>query len=193
MTTFGDRIKLDSFSIENIDISEIEEVSEWLPENGVMDINIAEQGLVFTLHAQNNCQQLIAKIDRWISIKDGDKNRAWAHAALVKAGESGLKGVKNCEWFAQADDDYIEACNQLAIAKAAKKWMDNKAKNFEHWHYAFKTFLKRDYGLERLGNFQQGGGNGGMNPGGPRTGSNADDDGEDTWGEESEVEWTENK
>lgn len=157
MGTFRDRIKIDSFSIEGIDVTEIDEVSNWLPDNGVMDANIAEKGLVFTLHAQNICQEQIAKVDRWISIKEGEKNKAWSEAALVKATAAGHKTVKNREWFAQADDDYIEACNELAIAKAAKKWLENKASHFSGWHYAFKTFLKRDYGIEKLGNFQRGG------------------------------------
>jgi hypothetical protein len=186
MGTFHERIRIDSFSIEEINVSEIDEVDNWLPANGIMDINIAEKGLIMTLHAQNICQEQIAKVDRWISIKDGNKNKAWSEAALVKAGIAGHKTVKTREWFAQADDDYIEACNELAIAKAAKKWLENKAQHFSSWHYAFKTFLKRDYGLERLGNFQPGGYNDSMNSGSRRTNSSEKVDdmcGEIKWGE----------
>jgi len=154
MATFSDKIKLDNFSVDNIDLSEVDELSKWLPSNGVMDINIAEKGLVITLHAQNICQEKITKLDRWISVKEGEKNKAWTKAALDKATTAGYKTVKNREWFAQADDEYIEACNQVAIAKAAKKWLENKASYFSGWHYTFKTFLRRDYGLEKLGNFQ---------------------------------------
>lgn len=157
MGKFGDKIQLDDFSIESIDTSEIDDLSNWLPKNGVMDINIAEKGLIHTLHGQNFCQEQIARIDRWISIKEGQKNKAWTKAALDKATIAGHKPVKNREWFAQADDDFIEASNEVAIAKAAKKWFENKANYFSGWHYAFKTYLKRDYSLETLGNFQVGG------------------------------------
>lgn len=157
MGNFRDKIKMDSFSVENIDTEEIDSVSGWLPENGIIDVNIAEKGLVMTLHGQNVCQELIAKVDRWISIKEGDKNKAWTNAALTKASAAGHTAVKNREWFAQADDEYIDACNEVAIAKAAKKWLENKASYFSGWHYAFKTFLRRDYSIEKLGNFQAGG------------------------------------
>jgi len=185
MGTFRDRVNLDSFSIQDIDVSEIDDVSNWLPANGVMDLNIAEKGLVLTLHAQNVCQEQIAKVDRWISIKEGGRNKAWSEAALVKATAAGHKTIKTREWFAQADDEYIEACNEVAIAKAAKKWLENKAKHFEHWHYAFKTFAKRDYGLEKLGNFQQAGYNSDVDSRSHRTNPNTEVDdmcGEITWG-----------
>ena len=157
MGTFKEKVRVDNFSVEDIDTTELDQFSDWLPRNGVMDINIAERGLVMTLHAQNSCQDLIIKVDRLISIKEGERNKAWTNAALNKAGAAGHKVVKNKEWFAQADDDYINACNEVAVAKAAKRWLENKANYFSGWHYAFKTFLKRDYSLEMLGNYQPGG------------------------------------
>jgi len=157
MSTFGEKINITGFSIENIDITDLESVANWLPKNGVIDLNIAEQGLVHTLHAQNACQEKITKIDRWIGVKESDKDRAWAAAALDKAKKAGHSTVKTKEWFAQSDEEYIEACNQLTLAKACKRFFEKKADYFSGWHYAFKTFLKRDYDLERLGNLQTNG------------------------------------
>lgn len=157
MGTFADKVDITGFSVENIDTSQLDDVSNWLPKNGVVDLNIAEQGLIHTLHAQNLCQDIIVKIDRWIGIKEAEKDKAWTKAALEKAGQAGHKTIKNKEWFAQADEDYIEANNQLTLAKACKKYFEKKSDYFSGWHYAFKTFLKRDYDLERLGNFQSAG------------------------------------
>jgi hypothetical protein len=154
MGTFKERINLDGFSIENIDLTDIDMYSKWLPKNGVIDINIAEQGLIVTLTAQNLCQEKITQVDRYIGIQESEKNKAWTQAALIDAPIEGHKTVKAKEWYAQADDDYVAICNELALARAAKKWLENKASHFSGWHYAFKTFLKRDYGLEKLGNFQ---------------------------------------
>lgn len=154
MSVFGEKIKIEGFSVEGIDLSEIEELVNWMPTNNVMDLNLAELGLVKTLHGQNACQEKILLLDRWISIKENEKNKAYAEAALTKAAAAGHKTAKDREWFAQADDAYIEKCNELAIAKAAKKWFENKADYFSGWHYSFKTFLKRDYSLEKLGNYQ---------------------------------------
>jgi hypothetical protein len=154
MASFEDKISISDFSIEDIDTSEIDKLSDWLPSNGVMDLNIAEQGLIVTLNAQNICQEKITQVDRLIGLKENEKNIAWSNAALVKAHVAGHKTVKSKEWFAQADEDYIKVCNELVVAKACKKWFENKAGYFSGWHYAFKTFLRRDYGLEKLGNFQ---------------------------------------
>ena len=145
---------LSQFSIEDIDMSEIEKLSKWLPSNGVVDLNIAEQGLIITLTAQNLCQEKIVVLDRLIGLKESEGNKAWADAALTRATAAGHKTVKTREWFAQADEVYINACNELILARATKKWLENKASHFSGWHYTFKTFLRRDYGLEKLGNFQ---------------------------------------
>jgi hypothetical protein len=142
------KLSIDNFSIQNIDIKSIEEVAASLPTNGVVDLNIAEVGLLRTLEGQNLCQERIVQIDRWIGHLESLKNKAWSDAALSKAIKSGLKTAKDKEWFAQADDDYIEACNNLILAKASKKWLENKAGYFLGWHYALKTFLKRDYSIE---------------------------------------------
>ncbi len=174
MGSFKDKISLRNFSIEDIDTSEIDKLSDWLPSSGAMDLNIAEQGLIVTLTAQNLCQEKIAQVDRLIGLRESEKSKAWSNAALVKAPAEGHKTVKSKEWFAQADDDYIKACNELVIAKACKKWFENKASHFSGWHYAFKTFLKRDYGLEKLGNFQPITYND-SSPEGHTSGENADD------------------
>lgn len=154
MGKFSDKINVDDFSIDSIDTGEVDDLSNWLPVNGVFDLNIAEQGLIKTLHGQSICQEQLIKLERWISIKEGEKNKAYSKAALDKAGAAGHKVVKSREWFAMGDDEYIEACNNVTLAKAAKKYLENKADYFLAWHYAFKTFLKRDYSLEQLGNFQ---------------------------------------
>lgn len=165
----SDKFNLDSFDIEDIDVSELTDIDNWLPSNGVVDVNIAEKGLIQTLHAQNICQEIMAKVDRWVSLKENEKNKAWSDAALVKATAAGHKTVKNREWFALSDDDYIKACNQLSLGKAVKKWLENKSQHFQNWHYAFKTFLKRDYGLERFGNFQPSGHDAAIDSGGRMT------------------------
>ena len=148
MSNLYDKVSISSFSIDKIDISGIEEVIGHLPKNGVVDPNIAEKGLLYTLEGQNLCQEKIVQVDRWIGQLDSSKNKAWSHAALTKSKEAGYKTVKDKEWFAQADDNYIEACNELVLAKACKKWLENKASYFLAWHYALKTFLRRDYSIE---------------------------------------------
>lgn len=142
----------DNFSITNIDIEPIKKIISMLPKSGIVDLNIAERGLLLTLEAQNLCQERIIELDRLIGSLESEKNKAWSNAALNKAKAAGHKTAKDKEWFAQADDDYIEACNNLVMAKACKKWLENKASYFSGWHYSLKTFLKRDYSIEMSSN-----------------------------------------
>jgi hypothetical protein len=150
MKLLKDIIEANNFSIESIDLTEINKLANYLPKNGVIDINIAEKGLIYTVEGQNLCQEKIAQLERWIGVKESEKNKAWSRAALEKAKDANIKTVKEKEWFAQSDDDYIESYNQLALAKASKKWFENKANYFSTWHYALKTFLRRDYSLEKI-------------------------------------------
>ena len=148
MSNLYDKLSISNFSLKDIDISSIEEIVDHLPKNGVVDPNIAERGLLLTLEGQNLCQEKIVQLDRLIGAIESKKNKAWSAAALTKAKEEGYKTAKDKEWFAQSDDDYIDACNSLVLAKASKKWFENKAGYFLAWHYALKTFLKRDYSIE---------------------------------------------
>lgn len=148
MSKLHNKVSIEGFSIESIDISAIEDIVNSLPSNGIVDANIAERGLLFTLEGQNLCQEKIVQIDRWVGRLEAEKNKAWSEAALFKAKEAGFKTVKDKEWHAQADDDYIGACNNLVLAKACKKWLENKTSYFSGWHYALKTFLNRDYSIE---------------------------------------------
>jgi len=156
MSSFLKVADLSYFTIAALDTSEIDKIAAWFPKGGVVDVNIAERGMIYSLHGQNVCQEHIAKIDIWIGYKESEKNRAW-FGAIGRAKAAGYKTVKDKEWFGNADDEYIDALNELTLAKAAKKYFENKAGNFSSWHYAFKTFLNRDYSLERLGNVQSNG------------------------------------
>lgn len=149
MAKIKDILNIDDFDPEEIDIKFIMSLTNLLPTSGSVDIGIAEQGLVLTLEGQNFCQEKIALLDRYIGMLESQKDRAWSNAALVKSGSAGHKTGKDKEWYAQADQDYITFCNRLTVAKATKKWFENKASYFFGWHYTFKTFLKRDYSIER--------------------------------------------
>ena len=80
-----DKISVSDFSIKNIDTSGIDKIINLLPKNGVVDANIAEKGLLYTLEGQNLCQEKTVQIDRWIGLLESAKNKAWSEAALVKA------------------------------------------------------------------------------------------------------------
>jgi hypothetical protein len=169
-------LNIDNINIGSIDVSSIQELSDMLPKNGVVDVNLAEKSLIITLEGQNLCQERAVLIERWIGVLEAKKNKAFSNAALLTAKDKGYKTAKDKEWYAQSDDDYIEILNQLTLAKASKKWLENKASYFSGWHYAMKTFLKRDYSLENLANFNNPGYTNNMEGGRPNSITQRSDD-----------------
>lgn len=180
MSKFQEHIDISGFSIQKIDVSDLEDIVDWLPQNGTFDLNIAEEGLIKVLHAENTCQEIIAKLDRYIGIKESERSQAWANAALKKAKAEGYTTAKDKEWFASADEEYIAVVNEITLAKTAKRWFENKADYFRNWQYAFKTFLRRDYSLEKLGNISELGYNVGALEN-PRTPKSSDLGGDIEW------------
>ena len=185
MSKFRDKLPPEGFSVEGISLTELEEIEGRLPRNGIIDINIAESGLVCTLEGQNLCQEIIVQLDTYIGRLESEKNMAWSEAALNKSKTLGHKTIKDKEWYAQSDDAYVGAYNRLTMAKACKKWFENKAGYFSGWHYAFKTFLRRDYSIENATslNVVRYNDSGGSRPptASPETSDNDDDWGEVSW------------
>ena len=171
MNPFKINLDLNNFNIKELDFSDIFDIEERLPRSGVFDLNIAELGLLETLRGENLCQDKIVIIDRFIGFLEGEKSKAWSEAALVKSKTSGYKTAKDKEWFAAADENYIKITNKLTMAKATKRWLEKKASSFEKWHYAFKTFLRRDYSVENLAGIKYNGYNNGTWEGGSSQGS----------------------
>lgn len=91
---FNEVINTKDFSIENLDLTEIQKITHSLPRGQVIDANIAEQHLVSTIEAQDLCQEKIAQVERWIGIKRIMLDKAEAESALIRAKEAGHKTVK---------------------------------------------------------------------------------------------------
>jgi hypothetical protein len=143
---------INGFDAKKLDVKDIQGIENMLPSNrsSVIDANVASRGLLITLEGQNLCQEKIAVLDRYLGVLEGKKNKAWADAALVKAKAAGHKTAKDKEWFALADDDFIEISNEISLTKAAKKYLESKSSYFSGWHYSFKSFLNRDFSLEKV-------------------------------------------
>ena len=150
---FSEVINTKDFSIENLDITEIQRLAASLPRSKVIDTNIAELYLVSTIEAQDLCQEKMIQVERWISIKKIAYDKAEAESALVRAKNAGHKTAKEKEWFIQSDDEVSNIKDELEKARVCKLWLENKIKYFSMWHYSLKSFLRRDYGIEASSNY----------------------------------------
>ena len=137
----------------NIDTSEIRELSNLLPKDGQIDVNQAEILATRFLRAGDICGELMAIATCHVSKLETAKKRAYSEAALAKASAAGIKTDKSRQLFADADPDYIEACNRYSEALAMLKWIDSKYNSFIRAHYNAKKLLDRQYSHEQASGF----------------------------------------
>jgi len=133
----------------DIDTSEIKELSNSIPKDGNIDLNQAEILATKFLRGADICSELLAIGTNYASKLDTLKKRAYSEAALTKATASGIKTDKSRAWFADADNDYCNACNRYSEALAFVKWVDSKHESFIRAHYLCKKMLERGYSHEK--------------------------------------------
>ena len=150
---FKELINTKNFSIEEIDLTEIIKISNSLPKSSVIDANIAENFIISTIEAQDLCQEKMVQIERWIGVKKTLLDKAEAESALVRAKEAGIKTAKEKEWFLDSDQLVIDLRDELDKGRVCKLYLENKIKYFSMWHYALKSFIRRDYGIELSSNY----------------------------------------
>lgn len=146
---FSGIMSTEEFSIENLDISEIQKISNILPRTKVIDSNIAEKYIICTIEAQDLCQEKMIQVERWIGMKRIALDKEEAESALIRAKDAGHKTAKEKDWFVQSDQAVMDLRDELDKAKVAKIWLDNKIKYFSMWHYSLRAFIKRDYNIEK--------------------------------------------
>jgi hypothetical protein len=143
----------DGFDPMNLDTSEIRDLSNALPKDGNIDLNNAEVLATKYLRGSDICSELAAIATAHAQKSDTLKKKAYSEAALVKSKTAGIKTDKSRAWFAEMDDDYIEASNKYSEAIAFVKWVNNKYDSFNKMHYMCKKILDRGYAHERMAGF----------------------------------------
>ena len=141
------------FDPMSVDTSEIRALSNALPKDGDIDLNNAEVLATKYLRGADLCSELVAIATAYAQKSDTLKKKAYSEAALTKSKTAGIKTDKSRAWFADADDDYIDACNRYSEAVAFVKWVSNKYDSFNKMHYMCKKILDRGYAHERAANF----------------------------------------
>lgn len=143
----------DGFDPMSVDTSEIRALSGALPKDGNIDLNNAEVLATKYLRGADLCAEMLAIATAYAQKTDAQKKKAYSEAALNKSKTAGIKTDKSRAWFADADDDYIEASNKHAEALAFVKWISNKYDSFNKMHYMCKKILDRGYNHERIAGF----------------------------------------
>jgi len=141
------------FDPMDIDLSEIKALSEALPKDGNIDLNNAEVLATKYLRGADLCAEMLAIATAYAQKADTLKKKAYSEAALNKSVKAGVKTDKSRAWFAEMDDDFIEASNKYSEAVAFVRWINNKYDSFNKMHYMCKKILDRGYTHERMAGF----------------------------------------
>lgn len=151
--TAKETLDITSFDPLSIDTSEIKALSKSIPKDGNIDLNRAEILATKFLRGSDLCSEVMAIAVSYVGKTESDKKRAYSNAALIKSVAAGHKTDKARAWFADMDDEYIDACNKHNTAVAFVEWIEGKYKSFEKMHYLCKLILTRGYAHERQGNW----------------------------------------
>lgn len=144
---------LQDFSPLDIDLGEIKALSAAMPKDGNIDLNNSEVLATKYLRGADLCSELLAVATAYAQKADTMKKKAYSHAALIKSVQSGVKTDKSRAWFAEMDEEFIEASNKYSEAVAFVKWISNKYDSFNKMHYMCKKILDRGYVHERMSGF----------------------------------------
>lgn len=143
----------EGFDPMNIDTSEIRVLSNAIPKDGNIDLNNAEVLATKYLRGADLCSELAAIATAFVQKADTLKKKAYSEAALTKSKAAGIKTDKSRAWFADSDDDFIDASNRYSEAVAFVKWVSSKYDSFNKMHYMCKKILDRGYAHERAAGF----------------------------------------
>ncbi len=137
-----------NFDPMTLDTSELRALSESIPRDGNIDINVAEILATKFLRGSDICAELLAIATTQLTKADTECKRCFGVAATEKATLAKMGTAKMREWFANMDQDYINACNRYAELQGLVKWLNGKYDSFYKAHYMCKKLLDRSYAHE---------------------------------------------
>lgn len=148
-------LSIENFTPENVDVTWIQEVSEKIPAEGNIDINIAEELAATFLRAADTCSDLLVKAAKLKGYKEATM-KSEKSLAVGRLEKTGVTAAKAQELKREGDSLYVAAVNACTDAKALELWLQNKYDNLIRAHHYCKDLLRRYAKGEQIGDFNQG-------------------------------------
>lgn len=137
----GDVLEFGTFTPEKVDVTDINELSKHVPKDGHVDLGIAENLAVRFLRGADACAELLGKLTWWLAKKEDEKRAVFKEAMLIRAAGAGYKTAKEKQAFAEADSQYLDACENVSRAKVMVQWCKDKQRSLINAHYLMKHIL----------------------------------------------------
>jgi len=139
--TLGEILEFGTFTPEKVDVGDLNELSKHVPKDGHVDLGIAENLAVRFLRGADSCAELLGKLTWWLARKEDEKRAVFKEAMLVRATGAGFKTAKEKQIFAEADKEYLVACEAVSRAKVMVQWCKDKQRSLINAHYLMKHIL----------------------------------------------------
>lgn len=146
-TTISDVLRFSNFDPEQLDVSEINDLTRSIPTDGNVSSSIADSLAVKFLRGADRCSELLSILTWWSAKKEDEKR----HVYSAKFFEASHKTAAARKAYAEASKEYLRACDGANRAKAMKQWLQNKHDSLVSAHYLMKQIGKADRRGERTG------------------------------------------
>lgn len=148
----GDILNIDGFDPMDLDVTYIQSTVEQIPQDGVIDINMAEELATIFLRCADFCGDLLAQSARYSGERETQK-RAQKSASVYRKIKEKVTPTVAKEAYAD-DDQYIKAANQATAAESLLKWLEEKHANLIRAHILCKNLLARHSETERVNSWR---------------------------------------
>jgi hypothetical protein len=148
-----DKMDVENFDILSIDISEFEDVINSIPQDGNVDLAIAEELATKFLRAADRCSEIIAQINWFYQKKKDFQKKVYAEACLIRAKEKGYTKVAEKNQYGFMDEEYLAAAEETNRAEVAKKYFETKLDSFKSAHWQMRAKLKSETSHKSMAGF----------------------------------------
>jgi hypothetical protein len=147
-------MSLDDFDPMTIDISEFKKLSEELPKDSSLSLEVAEYLAVVYLRAADRCSEIHSALIWYTQKAKLDKNTTRQKLFLL-AKDEGHKTMDDKRAYAESHPDYVEASERLVKAETVKRWFEDKHSWFLKSHQYMKDRMKAESSLQNSSGFSE--------------------------------------
>ena len=137
-------LNIEGFNPLSVDVSFLKNVSAEIPEEGYMDLAMAERLAGATLKAAELCDDLLGQAVLLLSDRDAHR-RATKSRVISELLNRKVPSTIVKELYAD-DPDYIKISNEYNIALAWHSWLENKHGTLVKTHHWCKDFVRKAQG-----------------------------------------------
>lgn len=143
MATLREQMEISAdFDPMSLDITYIQDISNQIPEDGIIPPELAERLTIQFARGSEVCGENIAKlmyyVGRCIAAKERELGLAMADSE--RSGDQAITKEKK----AKSDNRYVAKADRHAVAEGCLEWWRSKQRAFDKYHYIAKSIISQN-------------------------------------------------